>query len=85
MNTEGVLGGEACNIATNTEISLNEVKCKIEEIMGKNIVVEYRSERQGDIKKSTADISKAKRLLNWEPKTDFDTGLRDMITWFLNK
>jgi nucleoside-diphosphate-sugar epimerase len=85
MNTEGVLRGEACNIATNTEISLNQVKNKIEEIMGKKIIVEYRPERQGDIKKSTSDIAKAKRLLNWEPEIDFDTGLKEMIKWFLNK
>lgn len=85
MNAEGVLRGEACNIATNTEISLNQVKNKIEEIMGKKLVVEYKPERQGDIKKSTADISKAKRILNWQPETDFDTGLHEMIKWFLNK
>jgi nucleoside-diphosphate-sugar epimerase len=38
----------------------------------------------GDVKHSLADISKAKRLLGYEPLVDFDSGLKDTIEFYKN-
>jgi nucleoside-diphosphate-sugar epimerase len=77
--------GEACNIATNTQISLNEVKEKIEKAVGTTLTVEYTPAREGDIKHIRADITKAEQLLNWKPQTDFDTGLNETVKWYLHR
>jgi len=36
----------------------------------------------GDIPVTYADISKAKRLLDWEPKTSIEEGIKRFVEWF---
>ena len=31
-----------------------------------------------------ADITKAKNILHWQPETDFKTGLKESVDWYLN-
>jgi nucleoside-diphosphate-sugar epimerase len=85
MSANAILKGEAFNIATNTEISLNEVRSKIEKELNIQIKVEHKPSREGDIKHIKADISKAKDILNWTPITDFDTGIKNTVIWYLSK
>ena len=47
----------------------------------KNIEIEYTEPRIGDIKKRYADITKARSLLNYEPKYNIHLGLLDYINW----
>ena len=42
----------------------------------------FGPDRKGDIKHSNADISKAKRLLGYDPDYDFKTGLKEAIDWY---
>ncbi|MEK7117537.1 MAG: SDR family oxidoreductase [Patescibacteria group bacterium] len=74
--------GEVINIACGMEISLNELTQKINKILGTNVKPIYEEERKGDIKHSLADISKAKKLLGYEPIIDFDTGLRITVEYY---
>jgi UDP-glucose 4-epimerase len=64
--------GEAFNIGTNTQVSVNEIA---EIIGGETKTV---PEREGEIRFAEADISKTKEKLNWEPKVDFEEGLKDL-------
>ena len=41
--------------------------------------------RKGDIRHCTADISKARRLLGWEPKMDLESGIRAVFEWAKNE
>ena len=43
----------------------------------------YGEERKGDVKHSLADISKAKRLLNYDPTFDLDEGMKRAIPWYI--
>lgn len=74
--------GESYNIATGNRISLNQLIEKINAQLGVSIVPEYGPARAGDIKDSFADISKARKVLGYEPKVSFDEGLKMTIDWF---
>ncbi|WP_448697787.1 SDR family oxidoreductase [Mucilaginibacter sp. AW1-3] len=70
---------EVYNVACGETTSLNQLLKKINDIIGKNMLGTYRAPRQGDIKNSRADISKAARLLNYEPFIKIDEGLKITI------
>lgn len=64
------------NIGTGTGASVKEVINKIKEISGKNFNTNIAKRRAGDPPKLVADVSKAKKVLNWQAKHD----LTDIIT-----
>ena len=49
----------------------------------KKVDAVYGEERKGDVKHSLADISKAKRLLNYDPTFDLDEGMKRAIPWYI--
>jgi UDP-N-acetylglucosamine/UDP-N-acetylgalactosamine 4-epimerase len=75
--------GQVFNIACGGEETLNDVFFHIKSLLGKEIIPIYGPEREGDIKHSNADISKANRLLNYFPKTNFKQGITKAIEWFV--
>ena len=70
------------NIAKGEQTTLNELFDILKEISGKNIKPMHGPERDGDIKHSLADISKAKRLLGYDPATSPIEGLRKTFDWY---
>jgi UDP-glucose 4-epimerase len=79
------VAGEVMNIATGYEISLDQLVEKINKILDTDIKPTYKESRKGDIKHSLADISKAKKLLGYEPLVNFDEGLKKTIEFYKNK
>jgi UDP-N-acetylglucosamine 4-epimerase len=75
--------GQVFNIAYGGEEILNDVFFHISSLLKKDIIPIYGPEREGDIKHSNADISKANRLLNYFPKTNFKQGITKAIEWFI--
>lgn len=75
---EGV-SGEVFNIALGESISLNGLVEKIAGLCGTTCVPQHEAFREGDIRHSLADITKAKTLLRYEPQVFFDEGLRRTI------
>ena len=74
--------GEAYNIAYGGREYLIDIYYSITRALGVDIEPNYGPDRAGDIKHSNADISKAKRLLGYDPDYDFDTGLSLAIDWY---
>ena len=70
------------NIAKGEQTTLNELFDILKEISGKNVNPIHGPERSGDIKHSLADISKAKRLLGYDPATSPAEGLRKTFDWY---
>ena len=70
------------NIAKGEQTSLNELFDMLKEISGKNINAIHGPERNGDIKHSLADISKARKLLGYDPATSPLDGLRKTFDWY---
>ena len=73
---------EVYNIAKGEQTTLNELFDILKEISGKNIKPVHGPERNGDIKHSLADVSKAKRLLGYDPATSPAEGLRKTFDWY---
>jgi len=70
------------NIAKGGQTTLNELFDILKEISGKSMNPVHGPERSGDIKHSLADVSKAKRLLGYDPITSPAEGLRKTFDWY---
>jgi UDP-N-acetylglucosamine 4-epimerase len=70
------------NIAKGEQTSLNELFDTLKNISGKDIRVTHGPERSGDIKHSLADVSKARKLLGYNPSTSPADGLRKTFDWY---
>ncbi|MEX0909879.1 MAG: SDR family oxidoreductase [Candidatus Paceibacterota bacterium] len=75
---EGIVT-EVVNIAGGERISLNTLVEDINTCIGTGFTPLYAPPRKGDIKDSYADISKAKKVLGFEPKISFADGLKKTI------
>ncbi|HET6990003.1 MAG TPA: SDR family oxidoreductase [Bacteroidia bacterium] len=73
------------NIAFGGTVSLNNLYKLLSEITGNKLPPEYAGVRAGDIKNSFADISKAKKMLNYEPLIGLEEGLKNTVNWFRKK
>jgi UDP-N-acetylglucosamine 4-epimerase len=78
-NTNAI--NQTFNIACGSSTSLNNMVSEIQMLLDKKANVEYREFRKGDVKHSLADISKARRLLNYSPKVGFNEGLKLYINY----
>ncbi|MBE2290112.1 MAG: SDR family oxidoreductase [Chitinophagaceae bacterium] len=76
--------GQAYNVATGNNYSVNFLYNSIAEILGIDHAPVYREPRAGDIRDSLADISKAQRLLGYQPTHQFMDGLKVTVDHFKN-
>jgi UDP-glucose 4-epimerase len=74
--------GGVFNIACGERISVNELARTIMELVGVELDVVYEEPRPGDIKDSLADISSAKRELQYDPAFSLSEGLEETIQWY---
>jgi UDP-glucuronate 4-epimerase len=79
------LGFEIINLGGHEVISLQETIARLETLTGQTARVEYHPVHKADILASQADVSKARRLLDWEPQVGLDEGLRRMVDWYLTE
>lgn len=75
-------GGEVVNVACGGSISVNEVIAAINRALGTNVQPVYAPRRAGDVMHSCADITLAKRLLNYTPIVSFEDGLTRAIQFY---
>lgn len=73
---------EIINLGNNYTITLKELVAAIESVTGKKAVIEQHPDQPGDVPKTYADISKAKRLLGYHPQTKLADGLQQFYDWF---
>ena len=69
------------NIGNPTEITINELASKIIKITNSNSKLINKDLPQDDPKQRKPDITKAKTMLNWEPKVKLEDGLTKTIEW----
>lgn len=74
--------GEAYNIAYGGREYLIDIYYGLTKALNVNIEPKYGPDRAGDIKHSNADISKAKRLLDYNPEWSFERGIEAAIEWY---
>lgn len=80
--------GEVYNVAYGKQCTVNELVKKLIIELGKfdpaigEVEVSYGPNRQGDVKHSVADISKAKAKLNYRPEYSLEKGIEEAIDWY---
>jgi UDP-glucose 4-epimerase len=83
MKKSGVSGG-VFNIGSHAEARVIDCLTGIRKILGvKKVKPRYTPKRAGDVRRTFADISKAKRLLGFRPSVPFAAGLQKTVAWFL--
>ena len=75
--------GRIMNVAAAAPASVNTLAETIGSILGKQVEKRYAPERLGDVRDSWADISEAKRLLDFEPRVGLEEGLRATAEFLL--
>jgi len=72
---------EVINLGGNQPIVLNGFINLIERLIGKKAKIKNQPRHPADVRRTYADINKAKRLLDWQPETDLETGMKKLIKW----
>ena len=76
------VAGLVLNIATGQRTTILEAYETIKSIVGYSGPVEFKPERAGDIRHSLADISGARKALNYEVLVNFRQGLEKTVSWY---
>ncbi len=74
--------GEAFNIAYGGREYLIDIYHGLTKALGVNVEPNFGPDRKGDIKHSNADISKARKLLGYDPDYSFEDGIKLAIEWY---
>jgi dTDP-glucose 4,6-dehydratase len=75
--------GEVYNFGGRCELKNIDLTKKLLAALGKpESLIKYVADRPGHDHRYAIDCSKAQRELGWEPKVDFETGLRETIAWY---
>lgn len=77
-----VFGYEIFNLGNSATVSLNEAIQTIEEVTGKRLIIEQLPPQPGDVDLTNADITKARKLLDYSPQTSFKEGMKLFRAWF---
>lgn len=71
------------NIGTNTETSVTELARSMMSSSGVTVPIEYAPARAGELQRSSLQIGKAAKVLNWKPAVDLHEGLRRTYDWIV--
>ncbi len=76
---------EILNLGESRTISLKKMVETIENALEKKAIIDRQSMQAGDVEQTYADITKAKRLIGYNPQTDFEDGIARFVEWYQNK
>ncbi len=74
--------GKIFNMGEGRQTSLLDLLRILSELLGKPVKPNFQPARAGDVRQSMADISQARQLLGFEPKTQLEEGLRQTIDYY---
>lgn len=72
------------NLGENQTTTLSELIIEIEKALGKKAIIERLPEQQGDMPLTSADITKARQLLGYNPQTPIRDGIPKFVEWYLS-
>jgi UDP-glucuronate 4-epimerase len=73
---------EVINLGESRTVSLSELIALLEKELGRAALIDRQPTQPGDVPRTFADISKARRLLAYEPRTQIEDGIRKFVEWF---
>lgn len=77
-----VSGCEIINLGGDEPVTLTQMVETIEQVMGKKAKLDRKPVQPGDVPRTMADVSKARRMLGYEPKTSFAEGVAKQYEWW---
>jgi UDP-glucuronate 4-epimerase len=69
------------NLGESRPINVNDLIKELEKALGKKATIEHKSLQPGDVEKTFADVSKARKDLGYNPNTEISVGLERFIKW----
>lgn len=82
MNNEKVY--EILNLGNSSPVSLKEMILNIGEALDKQPKIKQLPMQPGDVERTYADVSKAKKMIGYEPKVPFKQGIANFVEWYKN-
>jgi nucleoside-diphosphate-sugar epimerase len=79
------VSGEVINVAAGGRISLLDLIKTLQTILKSHVAPSFGPTREGDVRDSQADISKARKLLDFSPSVSFEDGLAQTVAWFQSR
>jgi UDP-glucuronate 4-epimerase len=76
---------EVFNLGESQTVELNRLIELLEKELDRHAVIERKPLQPGDVPQTFADISKARRLLGYDPQTKIEDGIRRFVQWFLSE
>ena len=73
---------EVFNLGNSQPVKLIDLVHSLESAIGKRALLDFQAPQPGDAPLTWADISKARRLLDFEPRTDLASGLERFLAWY---
>jgi UDP-glucuronate 4-epimerase len=73
---------EVINLGESRTVELRELIALLEKELDTHAIIERQPPQPGDVPQTFADVSKARALLNYQPKTQIEDGLRRFVEWF---
>ena len=72
---------EIINLGGGSPVTLNQMIETIENVLGKKAVINRLPMQPGDVNKTVSDITKARQILNYNPQTTFEEGIKKFVKW----
>jgi UDP-glucuronate 4-epimerase len=73
---------EIINLGNSHPVKLTDLITKIEEVTNRKFLINRLPMQPGDVERTFADITKAKKFLNYQPKIKMEEGLSKFRIWF---
>jgi UDP-glucose 4-epimerase len=73
---------QTINLAFGEGTTILKLAEQVKELLGSTSTIDLGDPRTGEVVRYIADISKAKKLLGYDPKTSFDEGIRKAVEWY---
>jgi len=83
--SESVASGEVINLGNTHEIEIRDLAETVIEVTGSDSAIAYRELPEDDPQVRRPDISRATRLLDWEPSVGLESGLNRTAAWFRDR
>ena len=77
------LGHQIINLGGDRPVKIAHLISLIEDALGRKARIQVAPRPSVDVDSTWADVSKAKRLLDWRPRVDLESGIRGVVDWYL--
>lgn len=79
------VGGQVFQIGAGAETSLHELAGLVMDAAGARVAVRHEAASAGDVERNFSDISRARRVLGYEPRVSLSDGIADTVAWFRDR